>query len=425
MFEQQLRRALALAGQSGRSVTLLYLSLNRLGTVSEALGPQATGQILVQTARRLTALVREADTLARLSADEFAIIRLTAEPLPSEAALADRIMSEMVPPFVVDGQPVMLTASIGMARSPTNGTSAKDLIKSAAAALRQARLDGRGRWRHFEPGMDQLLRSKRLLELDLQIALQQGQFSLNYQRFVETGSQELIGYEALLRWDHPGRGRIPPAEFIPLAEECGLIVPIGIWVLETACAEAMSWDDPVIVAVNLSPAQFAQPGIVATVAAVLRKTGLPPARLELEITEGILMEDTQHALRILTALKALGVQIAMDDFGTGYSSLSYLRKFPFDKIKIDRSFISDGKGDQEAEIIVQAIIAMSRSLRLKVTAEGVETTHQLAMLRSYGCTFVQGYLLGPPSPAAQLGQHANRGEPVTARLPMPLLATPV
>jgi diguanylate cyclase (GGDEF)-like protein len=424
MFEHQLQQALISAGQSGRGVALLYLNLDRFGTVIEALGPQAADQILIQTARRLNGVVRETDTLARLGGDEFAIIQFMAEQWSSATALADRIMAEMMLPFVVHDQPVALTACVGMARYPADGTRSQDLMKSAVSALRQAKLDGRGRWRHFEAGMDRLLRSKRLLELDLQIALKQGQFSLNYQPFVETGSQELIGYEALLRWDHPQRGRIPPAEFIPVAEECGLIVPIGSWVLATACAEAMSWDDQVIVAVNLSPAQFVQPGIVATVAEVLRQTGLPPRRLELEITEGTLMDDTQNALRILTALKALGVQIAMDDFGTGYSSLSYLRKFPFDKIKIDRSFISDVDGDAEAEIIVQTIIAMSRSLRLNVTAEGVETTHQLDMLRAHGCTFAQGYLLGRPCPADQLGQHANHGRRVTAGLPSPRLPSP-
>ena len=245
------------------------------------------------------------------------------------------------------------------------------------------------------------------MEHDLRIALRDGQFVMNYQPFVDTVTLEIVGYEALLRWDHPDRGRIPPADFIPLAEECGLIVPIGSWVLATACAEAASWDRPLIVSVNLSPAQFVQAGIVDTVADVLRRTGLKPDRLELEITEGTLMADTHNALRILSELKALGLKIAMDDFGTGYSSLSYLRKFPFDKIKIDRSFISDFEDDVEAETIVQAIIAMSRSLRLDVTAEGVETKQQLATLRALGCRFVQGYLLGRPCAASQLGLHST------------------
>jgi EAL domain-containing protein (putative c-di-GMP-specific phosphodiesterase class I) len=271
--------------------------------------------------------------------------------------------------------------------------------------------------------MDSQLQAKRVLEHDLHIALREGQFCLNYQPFVAVQSQELAGYEALLRWDHPERGRIPPADFIPFAEECGLIVPIGNWVLATACAEAVSWDDPVIISVNLSPAQFVEPGVVAAVAEVLRRTGLPATRLELEITEGTLMHDTQDALRVLKALKALGVRIAMDDFGTGYSSLSYLRKFPFDKIKIDRSFISDVGDDPEAATIVQAIITLGRSLGLDVTAEGVETKRQLATLRSHGCTFAQGYLMGRPHPADQLGQHVAKDWRVFGDTPVAQLAT--
>ncbi len=234
----------------------------------------------------------------------------------------------------------------------------------------------------------------------------------------------------MLRWDHPEHGRISPVDFIPLAEECGLIIPIGRWVLTAACAEAVLWDDPVTISVNLSPTQFAQPGIVDTVAEVLRRTSLPATRLELEITEGMLMHDTQNALRTLMALKALGVKIAMDDFGTGYSSLSYLRKFPFDKIKIDRSFISDMDDNAEAETIVHAIIAMSRSLRLDVTAEGVETQQQLTMLRAHGCMFAQGYLLGRPCPAGQLGQrggmpHLAAGDHSLVRLLTPVAARPL
>ena len=287
----------------------------------------------------------------------------------------------MALPFLVDDQATVVTASVGVALYPADGAGPHELIKNAELAVRQAKHDGRGRWRYFETGMDVLLRTRRSLEHDLRVALNDNQFSLNYQPFFDTATLEIIGYEALLRWDHPERGRIPPADFIPIAEESGLIVPIGSWVLATACAEAASWAQNLIISVNLSPAQFLQPGIATTIADVLRQTGLPGKRLELEITEGTLIGDTQNALRILTSLKALGARIAMDDFGTGYSSLSYLRKFPFDKIKIDRSFIGDVEGDSEAEIIVQAIIAMSRSLRLDVTAEGVETKQQLSMLR--------------------------------------------
>ncbi len=401
-FLMQLQKTLAVCERGGGTVAVLVVDLDRFGVLHAALGSAGAEHILIQTARRLTGTIRASDTVARLERDAFAII-LVGNAHPSDTAiLADRIIAEMALPFSVDDNPVALTASVGIALYPADAAKAPELLRAASLALRHAKQNGRGKWRLFEPAMDLQTRNKRRLESDLRDALKAGQFSLNYQPFVSVCSGDIIGYEALLRWDHPQRGRIPPSDFIPLAEECGLIVPIGGWVLETACAEAASWNNTAIVSVNLSPAQFIQPGIVDTVAAVLRQTGLAPWRLELEITEGTLMDDTRNALRILTALKALGVKIAMDDFGTGYSSLSYLRKFPFDKIKIDRSFISDVENDTEAESIVHAIIAMSRSLRLDVTAEGVETQRQLDMLQAHGCTFAQGYLLGRPCPADQL-----------------------
>jgi diguanylate cyclase (GGDEF)-like protein len=414
-FEQQLLKALALSDRGAGGVALHYIDLDRFDTIDESLGPRVAEQILKQAAVRLTGAVREIDTVARLGRNEFTAIQPLTGQRSDAAAMADRIITAMASPFLVDQHPVTLAVNIGIAFYPTDGDTAAALIKSAALARRHAKHDGHG-WRYFEPQMDILLQEKRSLERDLTIALQQGQFCLNYQPFVAVDSQKLVGYEALLRWDHPTRGRIPPADFIPLAEECGLIGAIGKWVLATACAEAASWDDPVIISVNLSPAQF-KGGIVNTVADVLHRTGLPAVRLELEITEGTLMDDTQNALRILTALKAMGVKLAMDDFGTGYSSLSYLRKFPFDKIKIDRSFINDAGDDPEAATIVQAIIALGRSLRLDVTAEGVETNRQLAMLSGQGCTFAQGYLLGHPHPSDQLGQHTDKNWPVFADTP--------
>ncbi|HEY1412895.1 MAG TPA: EAL domain-containing protein, partial [Rhodopila sp.] len=393
MFEEHLQKTLAPAGHGPGGVALLRIDLDRFDTVAETLGPRAAEQILVETARRLTSLTRDSDTIARLGRDDFAIIQPFAEQPGAAATLADRIVSELALPFRVDEHPVTLSASVGIALHGTGEITAADLIKNAALARHQAKQDGHACWRWFEPDMNRRQQMRRSLEHDLLIALRDNEFSLNYQPFVSTRTQNLAGYEALLRWDHPTRGRIPPGEFISLAEECGLIVPIGNWVLATACAEAVTWSNPVTISVNLSPAQFVEPGIVATVADVLRRTGLPAARLELEITEGTLMDDAHNALQILTALKALGVQIAMDDFGTGYSSLSYLRKFPFDKLKIDRSFISDTENEPDAQTIVQAIIAMGRSLRLHITAEGVETPQQLTMLRDQGCTFAQGYLI--------------------------------
>jgi diguanylate cyclase (GGDEF)-like protein/PAS domain S-box-containing protein len=407
LLEQQLRRAIAIADRATTGVALLYVDLDRFESIHEALGNHGSGQILIQAAHRLTASVRETDTVARVGRDEFVIIQTLTERPTDAAALADRIVTEMALPFAVEDESIVVTASVGVALYPADGAGPHELIKNAALAVRQAKHDGRGRWRYFETGMDVLLRSKRSLEHDMRVALNDNQFSLNYQPFFDTTTLQMIGYEALLRWDHPQRGRISPADFIPIAEESGLIVPIGSWVLATACAEAASWDQNLIISVNLSPAQFLQPGVANTVADVLQQTGLPSKRLELEITEGTLIGDTQNALRILTSLKALGAKIAMDDFGTGYSSLSYLRKFPFDKIKIDRSFIGDVEADSEAGTIVQAIIAMSRSLRLDVTAEGVETKQQLSMLRTLGCNFVQGYLLGRPSSVPQIALQAR------------------
>jgi diguanylate cyclase (GGDEF)-like protein len=426
LFEQQLHDALAVTDRDADGIALHHISLGGFDIMNEALGSWTAEQVLIETARRLSDVVQETGIVARLGHNEFAVIQTVQKQPSSAAGLAERIVRRIAMPFSVDEQPVNLSASVGIALDMADGTKATQLVKQAALALQQAKQDGTGRWRYFETGMDLALRTKRSMERDLRIALNEGQFSLNYQPFVEMETHSLAGYEALLRWDHPERGQISPADFIPLAEICGLIVPIGSWVLATACAEAASWKDPVTISVNMSPVQFAQPGIVATVADVLQRTGLPAARLELEITEGTLMDDTQNALRTLTALKALGVKIAMDDFGTGYSSLSYLRKFPFDKIKIDRSFISDVEDDAEAETIVQAIIALSRSLHLDVTAEGVETHPQLKMLRTHGCTFGQGYLLGLPCPADQLGQrnpkHPRRIEQPSAQLAAPSFA---
>ena len=424
-LERQLRKLIAFSDRAISSVALLYFDLDRFDGLTDALGQATCEQILMQVARRLSETVGEKDTVGRMGEHEFCIIQSAGEQPLEAAALADRIVLEMASPFVVDGHSVSLTASVGIALHPADAQEAGDLIRNASLALRHTMMHSRGQWRYFEPGMDLLLRTKRTLEQDLLTALKEGQFTLNYQPYFDVASQDLAGYEALLRWDHPERGRIPPVDFIPLSEESGLIVPIGSWVLATACAEAASWADPLIISVNLSPAQFAQPGIVTTVCDVLRRTGLPPTRLELEITEGVLMDDTQNALRILNALKALGVKIAMDDFGTGYSSLSYLRKFPFDKIKIDRSFISDVEEDSEAETIVHAIIAMSRSLQLAVTAEGVETTRQLSMLRDHGCLYAQGYLLGRPSPADQLAHLAVRTNQVAGGQPRVRLAAPM
>jgi diguanylate cyclase (GGDEF)-like protein len=424
MLEQELQKAVALSGRGETGLAVVDLEIDRFDEISDLLGSEASHEILIETARRLSAAVRETDTVARVGRSEFAIVECLVHRHADVAALADRVSAQMALPFAVGDRPLRLVASVGIALYPEDARTGVDLLRNATLARRHARQEGQG-WRYFEPLMDLKLQNRRAMELDLRTALEKEQFCLNYQPFVAIQPARLAGYEALLRWDHPECGRIPPAEFIPLAEECGLIVPIGKWVLVAACAEAASWNESVTIAVNLSPAQFVQPGIVATVADALRRTGLPPERLELEITEGTLMADTQNALRTLTALKALGVQLAMDDFGTGYSSLSYLRKFPFDKLKIDRSFINDVTDNTEAQTIVQAIITLGRNLGLEVTAEGVETKRQLDLLRQQGCTYAQGYLLGRPHPANQIGQHIEQESPVAAQQPASWLTAPL
>jgi diguanylate cyclase len=406
-FERTLHQMLAVTGGAD-PFALLYLDLDRFEGVYENFGARASDQTLVQVARRLVALVGTPILLARVGRDEFAVLFKLADSGVSAQVLASRALQDMCRPFEVDDQAITITASAGVALYPDHGTAAEVLVRHAATALRRAKREGRGTWRLFEAEFGRRQHEQQTLEKDLATALADGQLSLHYQTFFDSETLEPAGCEALLRWTHPVRGRISPAEFIPLAENNGLIVPIGKWVLATACADAASWDRPVTVAVNVSPAQFAEPGLVTDVAAVLAKTGLPPDRLELEITETALMTDTRNALRLLSDLKSLGVRIAMDDFGTGHSSLGNLRKFPFDKIKIDRSFISDGEDEPGAEAIVQTIIAMGHSLGLTITAEGVETPRQLAMLRSNGCTFVQGFLLARPIPPEQLRLNENR-----------------
>jgi EAL domain-containing protein (putative c-di-GMP-specific phosphodiesterase class I) len=315
----------------------------------------------------------------------------------------------MAVPFDVDRQMVPVGVNIGISLCPEDGVTPAELLTRSTLALNRAKEAGRGEWRYCEPGLDQALRERHALAQELGVAIAAGELSLVYQPFFDTQTLEVAGYEALLRWSNPERGDVSPATFIPIAEDCGLIVPISQWVLRTACAEAATWTNPLTIAVNLSPAQFVQEDVADRIHAVLNETGLDPARLELEITEGVLMGDTERALDTLTRLRELGVTLTMDDFGTGYSSLSYLKKFPFDKLKIDRSFIRDLDDDENAQPIVQTIIAMSQSLRLQVTAEGVETTRQLGYLREEGCRFVQGFLLGRPDHASQIRWNTRPG----------------
>jgi predicted signal transduction protein with EAL and GGDEF domain len=328
--------------------------------------------------------------------NEFAVLQLGLENPEQAAVLARRIIDAIAEPFDLDGHRVIVGVSVGISIAPADGEDRELLLRSADMALYRAKSDGRGACRFFEPAMDIRLQERRRLELDLRRALLAQEFMLHYQPLVDAVTEKIIGFEALLRWNHPEKGMISPLAFIPLAEEIGLIVPLGEWVVRTACADAMNWPGDIKIAVNLSPAQFKQQTLVHSVASALAMSGLSPTRLELEITESVLLTNSEATRTALHQLRGLGVRIVMDDFGTGYSSLSYLRSFPFDKIKIDRSFISELDATGDCAAIVKAIAGLGSSLGVATTAEGVESEEQLAHLRTHGCTEFQGYFFGRP-----------------------------
>jgi predicted signal transduction protein with EAL and GGDEF domain len=340
-----------------------------------------------------------------LGGDEFVIIQTTLGEATDAAALAQRVRAEMTgAPFELNGHHIVADISIGIALAPNDGTDAEQLLKSADLALCGAKSEGRGTYRFFEPDMDARMKRRRDLEVDLRKALVDGEFELYYQPIVSVQDSEVRCCEALLRWHHPERGMIPPAEFVPVAEETGLMVPIGQWVLRQACVDAAVWPSGIRVAVNVSAVQLKNETWSQIVVGALAGSGLSPRRLELEITESVLMQNNEATLRTLHQLRELGVRIAIDDFGTGYSSLSYLRSFPFDKIKIDRSFIDNLLNSADTLKIVLAIASLASSLNMITTAEGVETERQLEIIRVAGCTEMQGYLFSPPRPAAEIFQ---------------------
>jgi diguanylate cyclase (GGDEF)-like protein len=403
LFRDRLAGALARA-QRGESSAVLCLDLDRFKVVNDTLGHPVGDALLKQVAARLQAELRDTDTVARFGGDEFAVLQTTGQQPGSASALARRLIEVLGTPYEVSGHQVVIGASIGIALISADSADPDELLKDADLALYRAKADGRAAWRFFEPEMDAHMQARRLLEMDLRRALKAGEFELNYQPLVNLHTGKLAGFEALLRWRHPERGLVPPADFVPLAEEIGLIVPIGKWVLQTACAEAASWPKALKLAVNLSAAQFqVSAALVQTVSDALSASGLAADQLELEITESIMLQDTEETLATLHRLRRLGVGISMDDFGTGYSSLSYLRLFPFTKLKIDRSFIQDlGETPGNCAAIVRAIISLSGSLGMVTTAEGVETTAQLNRLALEGCDQVQGYLFSKPVPASAL-----------------------
>jgi diguanylate cyclase (GGDEF)-like protein len=393
-----LSRALSI-GTASSLVAVHCLDLDRFKMVNDTLGHAVGDLLLKKVANRLTSACRKGDVVARLGGDEFVVLQHDVNDEEAAETLASRIVDLVGRTYVINGHTINIGASVGVAIS-SDGVQARDLLRNGDLALYEAKKAGRGRYRIFESGMDALLLERREMEIDLRRALALKQFKLHYQPFLDVATNKVDGFEALLRWEHPKKGNIPPLSFIPLAEENGLIVKIGEWVMRTACMEALSWPGEMTVAVNVSPLQFKADNLIEIVAAALKRSGLPAHRLEIEITEGALLDDTDNVIQTLDALRDLGVKISMDDFGTGYSSLSYLQKFPFNKIKIDRSFVAGDNTDSEA--ILRSIASLGTSLGMAITAEGVETAEQLVRVRGERCTHVQGYLTGRPMSTHQI-----------------------
>jgi diguanylate cyclase (GGDEF)-like protein/PAS domain S-box-containing protein len=398
--------------QVGRDVIIavFYLDLDHFKEVNDTLGHPVGDDLLKAVAARLSENVREGDVVSRLGGDEFAVVQPLRGAGPSAASsLASRLIEVVTAPYEIRGHQIVIGASIGISLAPGDGDDADQLLRNADLALYLAKAEGRGTYRFFEPEMDARAQARRIMEMDLRAALSRGEFELHYQPIYDLAKDEIVCFEALLRWHHPRDGMILPANFIPLAEETGLIVPIGAWVLLKACLEAAGWSRRVRVAVNVSPVQFKSPSLLTTVMAALSESHLAANRLELEITETVLLQDSQGTLIILHQLRDLGVRISMDDFGTGYSSLSYLRSFPFDKIKIDGSLVRELAAHGDSMAIVRAVTGLGTSMGISTTAEGVETGEQLALLRAEGCTEVQGYLLNSPRPSAEVEAMLSSG----------------
>jgi diguanylate cyclase (GGDEF)-like protein len=401
LFREQLENALNKV-QPGEQLAVLYIDIDEFKSVNDALGHSVGDELLKAVALRLRGCLRETDVAARLGGDEFAIIQ-TAVKRPSDTTqLVERIYQAIREPYDCAGHLVTTDASIGIALAPDDGADLDQLLKNADLAMYGAKADGRRTYRFFEVGMDERVKTRRILELELRQAIMDGGFEVYYQPLLNLQDNKISGCEALLRWRHPRRGMISPSEFIPIAEETGLINALGDWVLSTACIEAASWPDHIRIAVNVSPIQFKSQTLALNVATALAVSGLSACRLELEITEAVLIRDDEAALALLHQLRELGVRIALDDFGTGYSSLSYLQRFPFDKIKIDRCFVKDIVGPAGSSSIVQAVVNIAAARNMTTTAEGVETERQMEWLRDLGCTEMQGFLFSPAISAAEI-----------------------
>jgi diguanylate cyclase (GGDEF)-like protein/PAS domain S-box-containing protein len=401
VLSERIEQALAQAGR-GPGFAIFCLDLDNFKQVNDTLGHPVGDELLRAVADRLRACVREIDTVVRLGGDEFAIIQPGVINPEDAALLARRLVERVGAPYEFDGQRLIIGCSVGIAMAPGDGTIAEKLLKNADVALYRAKSDGRGTWRFFEPEMDAFLQARRALELDLREAMDKDEFELFYQLFYDLRSDRVSGFEALLRWRHPTRGLVPPEQFIPIAEEIGLIIPLGEWVLYRACEQAATWPEELKLAVNVSAVQFRNSELIEVVAKALAASKLSAHRLELEITESVLLANSAETLAKLHKLGSLGLSIALDDFGTGYSSLSYLRSFPFEKLKIDQSFVHDLTGTEESKLIVRAIVSLGKSLGMRTTAEGIETIEQLNQVRAEGCDEVQGFFFSHPVPTTEL-----------------------
>ncbi|MFT4117009.1 EAL domain-containing protein [Bradyrhizobium sp.] len=401
LFHEQLEQGLRRA-KANDQLAVLCLDLDHFKDINDSLGHPIGDALLKEVGRRLKATVGENDTVARLGGDEFAVVQLGRSEEAAATLLASQLVEVISAPYEIDDHQIVIGVSIGISLWPQDGSNPDELLKNADLALYRAKADGRGTYRFFETGMDARAQARRMLEMDLRAALQRNEFEVHYQPIRDVASDRVVAFEALLRWNHPLRGMISPVGFIPLAEETGLIIQLGEYVLRSACADAATWPDGVGVAVNLSPVQFKSPNLIASVTAALKESGLTARRLELEITESVLLQNSEATLATLHELRSMGVRISLDDFGTGYSSLSYLRSFPFDKIKIDRSFVSELATREDSMAIIRAVTGLGRSLGIVTTAEGVENDAQLELLRREGCTQVQGYLFSKPRPASDV-----------------------
>ena len=407
-MQSRLTAALDRVEASGETLALICVDLDHFKEANDLHGHLAGDAVLVEAARRLQDSVTAPSFAARLGGGEFVVVQITDEDQPTAAAeLAGRLLETLKDGMTYEGQDLAMAASLGVSLYPDDGRTGEALLANADMALYRAKENGRGAYRFFKREMDETIRERRNLARELRQAIIDEDLVVHYQPQARACDGEILGFEALVRWRHPVRGMIPPLDFIPLAEETGLILPLGEWVLRKSCAEAAQWDKPLSIAVNLSPLQLNQPNLPQIVHEILIQTGLSPMRLELEVTESALFKDYQRALDNLRRLKSMGVRIAMDDFGTGFSSLSTLQSFPFDKIKVDKSFVENIHRDARATVIVKAVLGLGRSLDIPVVAEGVETDEQLQFLRGEDCAEVQGYAIGRPAPADTLGAWTN------------------